>query len=183
MHRFCEVYFVDCSSQQILENDLATLALFKKVGKTPQDGLLWLSHHHKEWLMVFNNADNIHLNLVRYFPSGSHGNIIITSRNPDLAQHAHEQHKVDRMDVEEAADLLLSAAEYPLTVEETREIAKQLVQKLYCLPLAVSKAGANISLSLGLHKYLELYENTTRRMKLLNQSPTQSDYDRSVYAT
>ncbi|KAJ7657036.1 acyl transferase/acyl hydrolase/lysophospholipase, partial [Mycena rosella] len=104
---FSDIYFVDCSSQQTLENDLITLALVNKLGKSPDDSLLWLSHQHKKWLIVFNNADDTHLNLVRYFPSGSHGNILITSRNRDLRQHADTEYKVDRMEVHEAAELLL----------------------------------------------------------------------------
>ncbi|KAJ7660453.1 hypothetical protein B0H17DRAFT_954183, partial [Mycena rosella] len=181
------IYFVDCSSQETLENDLVTLALVKKFGKTAEDTLLGLSDQRlgKEWLIVFNNADDIHLNLVRYFPSGSHGNIIITSRNPDLAQLtvSEAEHKVDRMELEEATDLLLSAARLDIKAVDNREIGKRIVQKLCCLPLAVSQAGAYISSSRALQPYLELYESTTQRIRLLNQMPTQSDYEWSVYTT
>ncbi|KAJ7105278.1 hypothetical protein C8R44DRAFT_331814, partial [Mycena epipterygia] len=62
-------------------------------------------------------------------------------------------------------------------------IATQIVQKLHCLPLAVAQAGAYISSSRALHKYLKLYENTVKRIQLFNQSPQQSEYEWSVYAT
>jgi hypothetical protein len=119
---------VDSSSRQAIEHDLVTLALFKKVGKTVQDSLLWLSHQREEWLLVFNNADDIHLNLVQFFPSGSHGNIIITSRNPDLGQIAQAEHKVDRMELEDATNLLLSGTRCDHTVSENRQIATRIVQ-------------------------------------------------------
>ncbi|KAJ7448723.1 FabD lysophospholipase-like protein [Mycena latifolia] len=158
--RFPDVYFVDSSSQQTIENDLATLALAKKVGKTFQDSLLWLSHQHTEWLIVFNNADDINLNLGQYFPSGAHGNILVTSRNPDLGQLAQATHKVEQMALEEAIDLLLSAAQYDIMEVANREVGKQIVQKIHCLPLAVAQAGAYISLSRALQTYLDLYEQT-----------------------
>ncbi|KAJ7690542.1 acyl transferase/acyl hydrolase/lysophospholipase [Mycena rosella] len=116
-------------SQQTLENDLITLALVKKLNKSFDDSLLWLSHQRKKWLIVFNNVDDTHLNLVRYFPSGSHGNILITSRNRDLRQHADTEYKVDRMEVHEATELLLSTARYEMTEAENEAIAKRLVQR------------------------------------------------------
>ncbi|KAJ7437322.1 hypothetical protein FB451DRAFT_1378633 [Mycena latifolia] len=170
--RFPDVYFVDSSSQQTIENDLATLALAKKVGKTLQDSLLWLSNQHTEWLIVFNNADDINLNLVQYFPSGSHGNILVTSRNPDLSQLAQATHKVEQMALEEAISLLLSAAHYDIMEITNRDVGKRIVQ-----------AGAYISSSRGLQKYLDLYEQMASRMQLLDQKPPQSEYGWSVYAT
>ncbi|KAJ7452297.1 hypothetical protein FB451DRAFT_1185886 [Mycena latifolia] len=170
--RFSEVYFLDSSSQQTIENDLVTLALAKKAGKTFQDGLNWLSHQHQEWLMVFNNADDIHLKLVQYFPSGSHGNILITSRNPNLGQVAKVVHKVEQMTLEEAIDLLLSAARYDVMEDNNRNLAKRIIQ-----------AGAYISSSRSLQKYLNLYESTRSRIQLLHQQPPQSEYGWSVYTT
>ncbi|KAJ7434411.1 hypothetical protein FB451DRAFT_1379819 [Mycena latifolia] len=170
--RFPDIYFVDSSSQQTIENDLATLALAKKVGKTFQDSLLWLSNQHTEWLIVFNNADDVNLNLVQYFPSGSHGNILVTSRNPDLRQLAQATHKVEQMALEEAIDLLLSAAQYDMMEVANRDVGKRIVQ-----------AGAYISSSHALQTYLDLYEQTASRMQLLHQKPPQSDYGWSVYAT
>ncbi|KAJ7445478.1 hypothetical protein FB451DRAFT_1376172 [Mycena latifolia] len=160
--RFPDVYFVDSSSQQTIENDLMTLALAKKVGQTFQD----------KWLIVFNNADDINLNLGQYFPSGSHGNILVTSRNPDLGQLAQATHKVEQMGLEEAIDLLLSAAHYDIIEVANRDVRKQIVQ-----------AGAYISSSCGLQTYLALYEQTASRMQLLHQKPPQSEYGWSVYAT
>ncbi|KAJ7105285.1 hypothetical protein C8R44DRAFT_858632 [Mycena epipterygia] len=180
--RFSDIYFIDSSTQQTIENDLATVALAKQIGKAAKDTLLWLSHQHREWLIVFNNADDIHLNLVKFFPAGSHGNILITSRNPDLGQHAQAKHKVDRMELEDARDLLLSTADYEKTAETTG-IATQIVQKLHCFPLAVAQAGAYIYSSRALHKYLNFYENTVKRIQLMKQSPPQSNYEWSVYTT
>ncbi|KAJ7448125.1 acyl transferase/acyl hydrolase/lysophospholipase [Mycena latifolia] len=181
--RFSDIYFVDSSSQQTIENDLITLALAKEAGKTVQDALLWLSHQHREWLIVFNNADDIHLKLVQYFPSGSHGNILITSRNLNLGQVARAMHKVEQMALEEAIDLLLSAAQYDIMEDNNRDLGKRIVQKLHCFPLAVAQAGAYISPSRSLQTYLDLYESTRSWIQLLDQHPPQSEYGWSVYTT
>ncbi|KAJ7105282.1 hypothetical protein C8R44DRAFT_570700, partial [Mycena epipterygia] len=179
---FSEIYFIDSSTQQTIENDLATVALAKQIGKTAEDSLLWLSHQPTEWLIVFNNADDIHLNLADFFPSGSHGNILVTSCNPDLRQHAQAEQKVDQMECEDSIDLLLAAARYNKTAEAA-EISIQIVQRLHCLPLAVAQAGSYISSSHALHKYLDLYENTAKRIQRLNQAPPQLDYEPSVYTS
>ncbi|KAJ7437327.1 FabD lysophospholipase-like protein, partial [Mycena latifolia] len=126
--RFQDVYFVDSSSQQTIENDLVTLALAKKVGKAFQDSLLWLSNQHREWLIVFNNADDTNLNLGQYFPSGSHGNILVTLRNPDLGQLAQATHKIEQMTLEEATNLLFTAARYDTMEVADRDVGKQIVQ-------------------------------------------------------
>ncbi|KAJ7434403.1 hypothetical protein FB451DRAFT_289523 [Mycena latifolia] len=181
--RFQDVFFVDSSSKQTIENDLVTLALVKKVGKACQDSLLWLSNQHREWLIVFNNADDTNLNLGQYFPSGSHGNILVTSRNPDLGELAQATHKIEQMTLEEATNLLFTAARYDTMEVANRDVGKRIVQKLHCLPLAVAQAGAFISSSRGLQKYLDLYERMASRMQLLDQKPPQSEYGWSVYAT
>jgi hypothetical protein len=131
--RFANIYFIDSGSRQTIENDLVTLARAQRIGDTAQDALLWLSHQHKEWLLVFNNADDVHLNLIQFFPSSSHGNIIITSRNPDLAQHAESTHKVEAMDIEDAIDLLLVGTRYDVNASGHRQIARQIVQVLNIL--------------------------------------------------
>ncbi|KAJ7911209.1 hypothetical protein B0H13DRAFT_1875964 [Mycena leptocephala] len=180
------------STRQTIDNDLVTLALTKQIGKTAKDSLLWLSHQRQEWLLVFNNADDIRLNLQEFFPSGSHGNILITSRNPALGQHSQAERKVDRMELGDEIELLLAAAACDPAVLEYRELAKRIVQnfgliiwfkKLHCFPLAIAQAGASISSLHALHQYLELYQNTAKRIQQLNRRPVQSEYEWSVYTT
>ena len=78
-----------------------------------------LSTERKNWLLLFNNADNTRLNLRDYFPSCSHGNILITSRNHAICKHAtgRRSHcKVSGLTETDARRLLLEIAN--LTDEE-----------------------------------------------------------------
>src|SRR3984957_18633645 len=79
--RFSDVFFVDASTVETITTDLRSIAVAKGVGNSENDALNWLSRQRKEWLLLFNSADDTMLNLRDYFPRCSHGNILITSRN------------------------------------------------------------------------------------------------------
>ncbi|KAF8182168.1 hypothetical protein K438DRAFT_1920268 [Mycena galopus ATCC 62051] len=81
---FSDIFFIDASTIVTIEAGLKNIAVAKKIGDSPQDGLLWLTSKVEEWLLVFDNADNPNINLNDFLPQSNHGNIIITSRNPGL---------------------------------------------------------------------------------------------------
>ncbi|KAJ7315003.1 hypothetical protein DFH08DRAFT_820971 [Mycena albidolilacea] len=62
-----------------IETGLRNIAVAKYSGNSPQDGLLWLTSNVKGWLLFFDNADNLEINLKKFIPHCNHGNIIITS--------------------------------------------------------------------------------------------------------
>ena len=75
--------------------------------------LRWLaSQTDRNWLLVFDNADNVDLRLKKYFPSCSSGNVLITTRNRELRHYTAEHADVDvkGMDLEDAKNLLLVQA-------------------------------------------------------------------------
>ncbi|KAJ6483188.1 hypothetical protein C8R45DRAFT_759269, partial [Mycena sanguinolenta] len=97
---------VDASSTETIETGLRNIAAAKKTGKTSQDALTWLTGKHEDWLLFFDNADDPAIDLSRFFPKCSHGNIIITTRNPGLRIYgAHSQ--VSDMEESDAVALLL----------------------------------------------------------------------------
>ena len=112
--RFSEIYFVDASTVETITADLRNIAVTKGIGDSENDALNWLSRQRKEWLLLFNNADDTMLNLRDYFPRCAHGNILITSRNHDIRQHATGQRsrcKVSGLTETEAGRLLLDVAD------------------------------------------------------------------------
>src|ERR1700722_2313776 len=111
--RFSEVFFVDASTVETITADLRSIAVTKGIGDAENDTLNWLPGQRKDWLLLFNNADHTMLNLRNYFPRCSHGNILITSRNHDIRQHAMGQRshcKVSGLTETEAGRLLLDVA-------------------------------------------------------------------------
>ncbi|KAJ7289900.1 P-loop containing nucleoside triphosphate hydrolase protein [Mycena rebaudengoi] len=179
---FSDIFFIDTSTIMTIETGLRNIAVVKDSGDSPQDGLLWLTGKVEAWLLFFDNADDPSINLNDFIPQCNHGNIIITSRNPGLCVYAGSHTHVSDMEEEDAVALLLKSAAREATIG-TEQIATEIVQALYYLPLAIVQAGAFISKSQDLNGYLALY--TKNQAKLLSEKPTQSHdhYNWTVYTT
>jgi tetratricopeptide (TPR) repeat protein len=152
-----------------------------------KSALQWIGSLQSEYLMVFDNADSLHSGeLEHFFPPGNTGNILITSRNPDLRclTLAENSLRVKELDEEDAITLLLKASCLGVFDENLRDSASKIVTELCCLPLAVDQAGALIGAGYSsLSGYCKIY--TQHRKKLLSHSLFKgaSKYDRSVYGT
>ncbi|KAJ7860874.1 P-loop containing nucleoside triphosphate hydrolase protein, partial [Mycena olivaceomarginata] len=181
--RFTKQFFINAGSLQALDTAFKSIAIANKIGNSLQDALLWLITSMEEWMLLFDNADDPNINLFQFFPQCTHGNIIITSRNPQLAVHGPKSHsKVGNMKETDAIDLLLLSAVEDNTVE-TAERASEIVKELCYLPLAIIQAGAYISKFNCLDQYLSLYKEN--HVRLLKQHPEQShdDYEWTVHTT
>jgi len=97
--------------------------------------LRWLaSQTHQNWLLVFDNADNVDLKLKQYFPSCSSGNILITTRNRELRHYTAKDADADvkGMDLEDAKGLLLFLARVEGNVKNVA-LAETIVQVIFPL--------------------------------------------------
>ncbi|KAJ7820235.1 hypothetical protein B0H14DRAFT_2519812 [Mycena olivaceomarginata] len=151
-------------------------------GKTSEDGSLWLISQVEEWMLLFDNADDPNINLFPFFPRCTHGNIIITSRNPQLAGHGPQSYsKVGDMDETNAVDLLLRAIKEK-TIETTQQ-ASEIVKEFSCLPLAVIQAGAYISKFNCLSRYLWIYRKNHANILEWHSTQSHDDYELTVYTT
>ncbi|KAJ7713107.1 hypothetical protein B0H16DRAFT_1899674 [Mycena metata] len=178
---FSNVFFVDTSKVETIDTGLKGIAVSKSVGNSAQDALMWLQSSHDKWLLFFDNADDPKINLNDFLPKCNHGNIIITSRNPELRSYgAHTL--VSDMDEADAITLLLRRANKESS-EENLKLATKIVKELYYLPLAIIQAGAFISKSEDLGGYLALYHSN--RARLLSEKAAQShdDYAQTVFTT
>jgi len=75
--------------------------------------LRWLaSQTDRNWLLIFDNADNVDLRLKKFFSSCSSGNILVTTRNRELRHYTAKDADADvkGMDLEDAKNLLLVQA-------------------------------------------------------------------------
>jgi hypothetical protein len=106
----------------------------KCVGESASDATQWLQSKQDPWLLLFDNADDPKINFNDYFPHCSHGNILITSRNPGLCVYAGAHYSVTDMEEVDTIALLLRSAAKDAT-NHNKEIAADIVKvsqsKLY----------------------------------------------------
>ncbi|KAJ7053703.1 hypothetical protein C8F01DRAFT_1329392 [Mycena amicta] len=111
--RFTDQFKINASSAETIEAGYRQLAIDKKLGDTVEAARTWLKANQEEWLILFDNADKRDLNLGPYLPKYQHGNILITSRNPDLGIHTGLPRKaiqISDLAVDDASILLLNRA-------------------------------------------------------------------------
>ena len=84
--RFSHVFWIDASSEDTIALGLKGLcshpeAIAAGHSVSSQSALLWIASLQGEWLLVFDNADGGPEVVEKFIPSGSQGNILVTSRN------------------------------------------------------------------------------------------------------
>jgi tetratricopeptide (TPR) repeat protein len=128
---------------------------------------------YTNWLLVFDNAEL--LSDVRpFFPTGGHGKILVTSRNPEWAG-VTQALEVDVFSRSESTAFLTKR-----TPELTLDEADQLADALGDLPLAVEQAAAwRVATGMPVGQYLRLLDEKRIELLELGSSP---DYEVSVAA-
>ncbi|KAJ7842312.1 P-loop containing nucleoside triphosphate hydrolase protein [Mycena leptocephala] len=182
LSHFSDNFFLDASTTETIETGLKIIASLKNVGNTSQDALKWLANNQEDWLLFYDNADDPKIDLNRFIPQCTHGNIIITTRNPALRSYAGAHFAVSDMEESDAVELLLKSASQEIVLAN-QEIATKIVKELCYLPLAIVQAGAFILQSGALDSYLDIYMKN--RAQLLSEKPAQSydNYAWTVYTT
>jgi hypothetical protein len=122
------VFFIDASTLDTIKAALQNIALTRSIGSDHTEALQWLATRNDEWMLVFDNADDLDLDLFHFFPPSATGNIIITSRNPQLCVHAPDAHHwVSDMEEVDAVQLLLTSAAQENT-NENQTLATEIVK-------------------------------------------------------
>lgn len=137
----------------------------------------WLAkEHNSQWLMVFDNADQLGAVPIRkYVPVVPWGHVIVTSRDQavvgDVAEDGLVLGPVTEIDAEA---ILLARAGIQHTSLDDLQAAKDIVKLLGCFPLAITQAGAFIrSRHKTLSEYRDLY--LSRQEDLLRFVPRLGD--------
>ncbi|KAI0538600.1 tetratricopeptide repeat domain-containing protein [Xylaria digitata] len=175
-HRFWGVFWVDGSSVQNIEKTFGNIA--KLAGRDPSANAAidWLSIIEQRWLLLIDNADDPSVRLEDYFPRGSGGHILITTRNQTfryLGTIGPKYYSFSGLQSEEASDLLLKATCLPLPWEpDLKSSASKVIEALGCLALAIVQAGAAIRARLcSVHDYLGWYDRTWQKLRNDNVVP------------
>lgn len=197
-NRFC--YLLDASSLANLNVSFKRFAIESGLSSTPHGGedsvgtrlseaallplsspqvLRFVSQLTEQWLLIFDNYDLPAKNRFyprSYFPEGSNGQIIVTSRNKDVEEDiGGKALQVDKMSSDEALQLLLPSGD--INVEATNregiELGKMIATELLgSLPLAIAPGGAFIKQRIRrsrtaidrLHEYQNLLEQHQAEM-------------------
>jgi Tetratricopeptide repeat len=174
---------VDASRLETIESGFQDIARDSGAGNTTQDALCWFSQQRKEWLVLFDNADDPDVNLRKFLPFCSHGNVIITTRNAACRLYApNSNYLVSEMDPDDAVDLLLTSAMIEPS-QENRSLAYSIVKELGYLALAITQVGAYISHSCSLTEYLSIYHENRAEVLRKHAVQTPDDYEWTVYTT
>ncbi|PVH80414.1 TPR-like protein [Cadophora sp. DSE1049] len=181
------VFWIDASSDENAESGFASMALQAGKGASFAAGIHWLSSQSKPWMLVIDNADDVEMDITKYFPSGSNGHILVTTRNPEVAtsQATIGSFCFRGMDPDEATALLLRSAHLfsaETSNDQSKELARGIALELGYLALALTHAGATIRRHIyTLDKYLHYYLGWRREM--MSQSSIGDADDANIITT
>jgi len=132
--RFSDVFYIDATNQQTLETDLIAITPIN-IEQSIAACQHWLaSQHEQNWLLFFDNADDVQLNLATFFPNCRFGNILVTTCNPQLSIHAGDNadEKIGGMNPDDAKLLLLQVSRADKN-DENKTLAALIVKVISSL--------------------------------------------------
>nr|KMM72094.1 TPR repeat:NB-ARC [Coccidioides posadasii RMSCC 3488] len=179
------IALLNATSSTSLEADFGRLHDLLKLGESNNKvGSVrrWLAKpENSQWLLVFDNADNLDaVRIQKYFPAVNWGHIIITSRDQAaIGGIAEDGHVLRPLTTEDAIQLLIDKSGIRHPTHGDTEDARVVVELLGSLPLALVQAGAFVrSRHRSLKEYCELY--MTRRDDLLRFTSRLGDTEMAV---
>ena len=186
MSSFWGVFWVDVSTEALAAADFFRIAeLLQISAQTWRDACRGLSNLSKPWLLVLDNADDQNVDYQCYFPSGTRGITLVTSRNPELRQHATSRYLPLAELSDTATQTLLLAAAGPAVEQygNLKDDATKVARLLASHPLAIIQAGAYISRRhCTIAQYPHVYERQRRQLLRYRPSHARSRYG-DVYTT
>ena len=186
MDSFWGVFWVDVSSESTAAAGFLRVAdVLGSPVQNIDDARHLLSNVNHNWLLVLDNADNLDTDYTRYFPSGTRGTLLITSRMPECSDYntvGFEQ--LESLSSADCVILLLRAAKIPSEAWAEHELAaKSVVDILGSHTLALIQAGAYVARGLcSLGEYPTEYSRQCERLMKFSPKQAQGRY-RNVYAT
>ena len=176
---------MDVSTDTLAETGFLDIAKRSKISAERwEDARQGLANIQKPWLLVLDNADDPKVDYERYFPSGTSGVVVLTSRNIECRQHSTEHLALNNLSEAAAQELLLTAAHIPDDQHhKIQKDAMTVANLLQSHPLAIIQAGAYVSRGhCTLAEYPQVYRRQRQRLSTFRPKQAQSRYG-DVYAT
>lgn len=189
-YRFWAVFWVDVGTKEDAKNGFALIAqaLGWPAEGTVKETLQALANKKEHWLLILDNADDVDYDYSNYIPSGTHGAIIITSRNHECSKYSTAGENtvpLDELDADHARRLLLLTSQIPPAEWQWREKeADKIVELLGSHTLGLIQAGAYVAQGFcRLDQYCaEFLKNRKRMLQKGYLKQASSRYD-TVYLT
>jgi len=178
-HNYDAIFWVRAESRETLTSDFVTLAHLLNLPEQHEqeqqraiDAVKRWLQNHTRWLLILDNADDFTI-LRDFLPQGQ-GHILLTTRSQVTGRIA-QRIELDQMEPQEGMLFLLRRAyildsDAPLEAasKSDQDQAREIVQAMDGLPLALDQAGAYIDETrCGLSGYLRLYHK--RQAELLKR--------------
>ncbi|KAH7109288.1 hypothetical protein B0J11DRAFT_449159 [Dendryphion nanum] len=180
------IFWIDVDNElSAKQGFLAVAKQLNPVAESVADALLALTNVKNHWLLILDNADDPDFDYQAYFPSGTYGSILMTSRVTECSRfNTVGSIALAGLQLDQCIPLLLNAAELPQDQWSSHyRDAKDIVQHLGSHTLAIIQAGAY--LARGFCKFNEYIQDFQRQRGLLlkyRQRQATSRYG-DVYAT
>ncbi|KAI1211995.1 TPR-like protein [Annulohypoxylon truncatum] len=185
--QFWGVFWVDVSSDSTAKSGLVAIAkLLGSNGTEVDDARRQLSNVDPKhpWLLILDNADNPKVDYQQYFPTGTRGAVLITSRNPECQNYAPDGYEdLGSLDKQDCIHLLLQAAKLASESPTVKSNAENVLEILGSHTLAILQAGAYIAQgACTLSEYPGVFQTQKERLLRFNLTQDQSRYH-NIYAT
>ncbi|KAF7505264.1 hypothetical protein GJ744_001127 [Endocarpon pusillum] len=183
---FWGIFWVDVSTETWAESGFLKIAGRLQIpAQTLEEARQGLANVKERWLLVLDNADDPEVDYQRYFPTGTWGVVMLTSRNNNCHSYAPEKSfALDGLSDDEGQVLLLRAADVPDAQRSTVEgDAQVVVSLLNSHPLALIQAGSYVARGhCTLAEYPRVFARQRKRLLAFRPVQARSRYG-DVYAT
>jgi NB-ARC domain len=121
--------------------------------------LKWINSQ-RNWLIILDNVDDVTVVRGLLPETSTHRHTLITTRVNDIKQIPAEGLEITEMEENDAVQLLLVLSEDPVQTAGAVDEAREIVQELGWLPLAISQAAAFIRSS-NLSTFLRVFRSSS----------------------
>jgi hypothetical protein len=168
-------------SMAILQAEIARIE-----AKNEFEFVRWCGRPDRKWLLIIDNLDGIEgfssANFSQLVPQGGKGHIIITSRRVRAGLFGTMALKVEPLEEQIAAALLLDASYNRRKTVDDEEAAIRVVRLLGCLPLAVQHCASYLSSrELSVNEYPLLFDSFINNLTQSESDPTIESYHGIIY--
>ncbi|KAI2472681.1 hypothetical protein F4781DRAFT_318137 [Annulohypoxylon bovei var. microspora] len=161
---------------------LITASNYSNVESSRQLVLDWLASLRENWLLIFDNVDE-EVELETYWPSGSRGAIIITTRNPLLAM-ATTSIEIEPFNTVEGSAFLFSLISKGPGPRGSVHDSEAISDRLGGLPLAINQMAALIlSRAMSLQDFRKMYEKFSQKYNDITRPGSTFYYKYTINST